>query len=107
MAIPVQNVANAVAAYAKSPQNAGAGMEARDAGQDSPFAGLVKGAIKEAVKIGEKQEAISLAAINDRADMNQVVTAIAETNSPRYCLPASKVKASFVNSCNRAARFAG
>ncbi|MBT3238159.1 MAG: flagellar hook-basal body complex protein FliE [Rhodospirillaceae bacterium] len=81
MAIPVQNVANAVAAYAKSPQNAGAGMEARDAGQDSPFAGLVKGAIKEAVKIGEKQEAISLAAINDRADMNQVVTAIAEAEA--------------------------
>ena len=81
MAIPVQNVANAVAAYAKSPQNAGAGMEARDAGQDSPFAGLVKGAIKEAVKIGEKQEAISLSAINDRADMNQVVTAIAEAEA--------------------------
>ena len=81
MAIPVQNVANAVAAYAKSPQNAGAGMEARDAGQDSPFAGLVKGAIKEAVKIGEKQEAISLAAINDRADMNQVVTAFAEAEA--------------------------
>ena len=81
MAIPVQNVANAVAAYAKSPQNAGAGMEARDAGQDSPFAGLVKGAIKEAVKIGEKQEAISLAAINDRADMNQVVTAVAEAEA--------------------------
>ena len=81
MAIPVQNVANAVAAYAKSPQNAGAGMEARDAGQDSPFAGLVKGAIKEAVKIGEKQEAISLASINDRADMNQVVTAIAEAEA--------------------------
>jgi flagellar hook-basal body complex protein FliE len=80
MAVPVQNVANVVSAYAK-PQGVGAGMEARDKDQGSPFADLVKSAIKEAVKIGEKQEAISIAAINGRADMNQVVTAIAEAEA--------------------------
>lgn len=81
MAIPVQNVANAVSAYGKSPQGLGQGMEARDKGQDNPFADLVKSAIKEAVKIGEKQEAVSIAAITGRADINQVVTAVAEAET--------------------------
>lgn len=81
MAIPVQNVANVVSAYAKSPQGPGAGMEARDKNNGGEFADLVKNAIKEAVKIGEKQEAVSMAAVEGRADLSQVVTAIAEAEA--------------------------
>jgi len=66
--------------------------EARDAGQGGSFADLVKGAIKEAVKIGERQEAISIAAINDRADMNQVVTAIAEAEATLQAVVAVRDK---------------
>jgi len=93
MVVPVQNIASAVSAYAKSPQGVGSGMEARDKDQGSPFADLVKGAIKEAVKIGERQEAVSLAAINDRADINQVVTAIAEAEATLQTVVAVRDKA--------------
>ena len=92
MAIPVQNVASAVSAYAKTPQGAGTGMEARDAGQGGSFADLVQGAIKEAVKIGERQESISLAAINGKADVNQVVTAIAEAEATLQAVVAVRDK---------------
>jgi len=46
--------------------------------QQDDFAGLVRSAVKEAVRIGEKSEQLSIAGINDRADINQVVTAVAE-----------------------------
>ena len=46
--------------------------------KDMPAAKIGAVAIKEAVTIGQRSEAISIAAINDRADMNQVVTAVAE-----------------------------
>jgi len=78
MAVPVQNIANAAAAYAKAPTANTQGLDARDTGQNSPFANLVKGAIEEAINIGHRGEAASIAAINDKADMNQVVTAVAE-----------------------------
>ena len=78
MALPVQNLTNALSAYAQAPSGGTPGMNARDGRQGGEFADLVKGAIKEAVKIGQKSEALSIAAINDRADINQVVTAVAE-----------------------------
>jgi len=77
MAVPI-NLAGAVSAYAKAPTAAQPGMVARDAQQPSQFAQLVRGAIDQAVQIGKTGEQVSIAAINDRADMNQVVTAIAE-----------------------------
>ena len=78
MALPVQNVTNALSAYAKSPTTGGLGMDPRDNQKSGEFADLVRGAIKEAVSIGQRSEQISIAAINDRADINQVVTAVAE-----------------------------
>ena len=78
MALPIQNMTNALSAYAQAPAGGAAGMNPRDGQQGGEFADLVKGAIKEAVTIGQRSEAISIAAINDRADMNQVVTAVAE-----------------------------
>ena len=47
------------------------------AGQEE-FGDLVRSAIMEARKIGERSEKMSIAAINDRADITQVVTAVAE-----------------------------
>ena len=45
---------------------------------DDQFASLVRSAIDEAIKIGEKSEQLSIQGVNDRADLNQVVTAVAE-----------------------------
>ncbi len=78
MALPVQNLTNALSAYARAPSGATSGMNPRDGQNSGDFADLVRGAIKEAVTIGQRSEAISIAAINDRADINQVVTAVAE-----------------------------
>ncbi len=78
MALPVQNMTNALSAYAQAPSGGTAGMNPRDGQKNGEFADLVRGAIKEAVTIGQRSEAISIAAINDRADINQVVTAVAE-----------------------------
>ena len=42
------------------------------------FAELVKSAIDEAVKIGERSEKLTIQGINERADVTKVVTAVAE-----------------------------
>jgi flagellar hook-basal body complex protein FliE len=73
--------ANAVKAYSNAAQgNAfGAGKEAPVAsGAGDDFANLVRGAIDEAIKIGERSEQMSIRGVNDKADLNQVVTAVAE-----------------------------
>ena len=41
------------------------------------FADLVKSAIDEAVRIGERSEQLTIQGINERADVTQVVTAVA------------------------------
>ncbi len=79
MPTPAQNYMSAVNAY----KSASRGMsnentKANDALNQGDFAGLVKNAIQEAVRIGERGEQLSIAGINDRADINQVVTAVAE-----------------------------
>ena len=42
------------------------------------FAGLVRNAIEEAVRIGERSENLTIQGINERADVSKVVTAVAE-----------------------------
>ena len=42
------------------------------------FADLVKSAIDEAVRIGERSEKLTIQGINERADVSKVVTAVAE-----------------------------
>ena len=42
------------------------------------FAGLVRSAIEEAVRIGERSEKLTIQGINERADVSKVVTAVAE-----------------------------
>lgn len=79
MPTPAQNYMSAVNAYKTVarglPNDAG---KADDMLQQSEFGNLVKNAIQEAVKIGERSEGLSIAGISDRADINQVVTAVAE-----------------------------
>jgi len=74
--------ANAIKAYDAARQgkplgNDGNGGQGVKPGGDD-FATLVRGAIDEAIKIGERSETMSIAAISDKADINQVVTAVAE-----------------------------
>ena len=88
---PLQNAASAASAYAKAPQGASQGLEARDT-QQSPFANLVKGALQKAVDVQKQSEAVSMAAITDRADMSQVVTAVAEAEATLHAVTAIRDK---------------
>lgn len=79
MVAPIGNVSNAIQAYANGGAKAAdGGMNARDVPAGDSFASLVKGAISEAIKIGERSEQMSISAVRDRADLNEVVTAVAE-----------------------------
>lgn len=79
MPSPAQNYISAVNAYKSAasglPDN---NQKAEGSLQQGEFGDLVKNAIEQAVKIGEQSENLSIAGINDRADINQVVTAVAE-----------------------------
>ena len=76
------NIHQALNAYQRAArqQISGSQSETQSAaqqGQDD-FGDLVRSAIQEARKIGERSETMSINAINDRADITQVVTAVAE-----------------------------
>ena len=73
--------ANAAKAYANvADGQAFGGQKSANTNTDSgdQFASLVRSAIDEAIKVGEKSEQLSIQGVNDRADLNQVVTAVAE-----------------------------
>lgn len=76
------NIHQALNAYQQAARQTVSGSqqsraEVQPAGQEE-FGDLVRDAIMEARKIGERSEKMSIAAINDRADITQVVTAVAE-----------------------------
>ncbi|TCS63036.1 flagellar hook-basal body complex protein FliE [Varunaivibrio sulfuroxidans] len=79
-------IANAINAYTQTARSASSGTSGPSGGispsadkpKDGTFASLVKGAIDQAVQIGQKGEQASIAAIRDRADVTQVVTAVSE-----------------------------
>lgn len=72
-------IANAINAYNSAARGESRTADAGNAGvANDDFATLVRSAIDEAVKIGERSENLSINAINDRADLSQVVTAVAE-----------------------------
>ena len=79
MSSALNNINNAINAY-NNAAGAGASEEKEVSGgpSGSEFADLVKGAIEEAKKIGERSEKLSIAGITDSADIGQVVTAVAE-----------------------------
>ncbi|MEQ8227169.1 MAG: flagellar hook-basal body complex protein FliE [Rhodospirillales bacterium] len=76
------NIHQALNAYQRAAreQISGSRAEAGSAsgGGQEEFGDLVRSAIMEARKIGERSETMSINAINDRADITQVVTAVAE-----------------------------
>ena len=76
MSGPAQAIAQALNAYQNAAQ--GKSMEPRDGPDEGGFADLVKGAIRGAIDTGKESERLSMAAIQDRADINDVVTAVAE-----------------------------
>lgn len=79
MTTPTQNIANVLSAYSRVARGEGGGLEARDTRQDGDqFADLVKGALEEARRIGERSEQMSIEGIRDNADLSQVITAVAE-----------------------------
>jgi len=79
MPTPAQNYMSAVKAYNSAARGEPLGSKkATDDVHQGEFADLVKSAIKEAVKIGERSEQLSIQGINDRADISKVVTAVNE-----------------------------
>lgn len=78
MAISSSNGINqAINAYQSAARAADA-QRTEKAGNGDEFGDLVRGAIKEAIRIGEQSEKLSIDGINDRADITEVVTAVAE-----------------------------
>lgn len=73
-----ESIVKAIDAYNQARRGGTEGMVPRDQTGGEQFADLVKSAIDEAVRIGERSERLSIQGINDRADLNQVVTAVAE-----------------------------
>ena len=73
-------IASAAAAYAKQTQemnNLPSFDSAKQAGE-ADFSDLLKEAVREAADIGYRSEAMSLKAAAGAADVNEVVTAVAE-----------------------------
>ena len=85
MTIPAQNISNVLNAYTQAARGTGAaesGLDARDKVNDGGgFAELVKSALEEAKRIGERGEQMSIQGIRDNADLNQVITAVAEAET--------------------------
>lgn len=81
MSNPELGFARAAQAYTNVASGEAFGGQAGRAtgnGNGDEFASLVRSAIDEAIKIGERSEQLSIAGVNDKADLNQVVTAVAE-----------------------------
>ena len=79
MPTPAQSYISAVNAYNSAARGESfTAKKPRDDIHQGEFADLVKSAIKEAVKIGERSEQLSISGINDRADISKVVTAVNE-----------------------------
>ncbi len=81
MATPVQNITTALNAYNEAARGRAKSADTKGGPSGSEFADLVKGAIEEAKKIGERSEQLSIAGIVDRADISQVITAVAEAEA--------------------------
>jgi flagellar hook-basal body complex protein FliE len=74
---PATSIASALAAYGNVAKGSPA-PAAPNPADSGAFADLVKSAIQEAARIGKTAEQASIAAVNDRADLTKVVTAVAE-----------------------------
>ncbi len=77
MSIPVSSYAGAIAAYQRAASGDAAPSSKAPAG-GSAFADLVKTAAEGAMATAQAGEAASIAALQGRADISEVVTAVAE-----------------------------
>ena len=73
-----QNITKVLNAYNEAVKGRPQGIQSDKSSKGDEFADLVKGAISQAKKIGERSERLSIAGIADRADISQVVAAVAE-----------------------------
>lgn len=78
MASPAENITSAITAYNRVVRGDSPARETSAGESKDEFADLVKGAIREAINISERSETLSIQGISDQADLNQVVTAVAE-----------------------------
>ena len=78
MSIPISSYAGAIAAYQRAAGGDAAETSTAPNGAGSAFADLVKTAAKGAMATAEAGEAASIAALQGRADISEVVTAVAE-----------------------------
>jgi flagellar hook-basal body complex protein FliE len=78
MSIPVSSYAGAIAAYQRAASADAAETSKTSAGAGSAFADLVKSAAENAMATAQAGEAASIAAVQGRADISDVVTAVAE-----------------------------
>lgn len=73
------NFANATAAYGKT-NLPGAGMDARDSGKPS-FTSALSGYLKSGVETLQKAEQTSMLALQNKADLTDVITAIGQAET--------------------------
>lgn len=78
MTNPTQSITAALSAYAQAANTGKVEAPKDDAPQDTGFAQLVKDSAQSARDSGMKSEVLSMDAINDQADIQEVVTAVAE-----------------------------
>jgi flagellar hook-basal body complex protein FliE len=81
MVNPVNGMTSAISAYNQALKGAtNENATAMDAPGGGGFADLVKDAVQEAVKTGNSGEQVTAKAVENSADLNQVVTAVAEAD---------------------------
>ena len=82
MTTPVSSYNRAIEAYAKATKGETEQAETRKTDlPDGDFSDLVNSALREARAIGMQGEEMSIQGIRDRADINQVITAVAEAET--------------------------
>ena len=81
MASPAENITSVITAYNRAVRGDSPAVESSAGESGDEFADLVKGAIREAINIQERSESLSIKGISDQADLNQVVTAVAEAET--------------------------
>lgn len=77
---PSASIAQATQAYNRAKQSGvvEAPADANTIPQGTPFSQLVRTSVENAVATGRNAEQMTIAAVQDKADISQVVTAVAE-----------------------------
>lgn len=79
MSVPIDSYGRAAAAYMRAAR--GEPASETGAGSGHSFADMLKGVVDEAITSGIDSEKASVAAVGQGADLNHVVTAVAEAEA--------------------------